>query len=146
MVRLSFIEKRFVFQYKLWKYRLFRFFYFQKYRNFIGSTCSKWTKLGMENHQCNENEKQKEFFLYSLPRKKISFSYGNLRFFQISNFKNRSFLSGQEVVQIKPNLVWSILRVGRLWFKKYGPPNFHRKKIVFQPEILTFSIFLYSKI
>ena len=36
---------------------------------------------------------------------------------------------GQEVLQIKPNLVWSILRVGRLWDKKNGPPNFHRKKV-----------------
>ena len=33
--------------------------------------------------------------------------------------------SGQEVLQIKPNLVWSILRVGRLWDKKNDPPNFH---------------------
>ena len=57
--------------------------------------------------------RQKKFW-YSLPRKKVSFSYGNLRSFQISNFKNRSFLSGQEVVQIKPNLVWSIPGVGRL--------------------------------
>ena len=53
-------------------------------------------------------------FWYSLPRKKVSFSYGNLRLFQISNFKNKSFLTGQEVVQIKPNLVCSIPRVGRL--------------------------------
>ena len=53
-------------------------------------------------------------FWYSLPRKKVSFSYGNLRLFQISNFKNKSFLTGQEVVQIKPNLVCSIPRVVRL--------------------------------
>ena len=50
---------------------------------------------------------------HSLPRKKVSFSYGNLGLFQISNFKNRSFLSVQEVVQIKPNLVWGIPFVGR---------------------------------
>ena len=128
MVRLTFIEKKSYFNRKYWR---FRFFYIQKYRNFIGSNCSKLTKHGMENHQCNESEKQKEFFLYSLPRKKISFSYGNLRLFQIRNFKNRSFLSGQEVVQIKPNLVWSIHRVGRLWDKKNGPPNFSRKSSYF---------------
>ena len=69
----------------------------------------------------------KKNFLYSLPWKKISFSCGNLQFFQISNFKNRSFLSGQEIVQIKPNLVWSIPRVGKLWDKKNGPPNFSSK-------------------
>ena len=32
---------------------------------------------------------------YSLPRKKVSFSYGNLRNSRILNFKNRSFSSGQ---------------------------------------------------
>ena len=38
---------------------------------------------------------------------------GNLRISRITNFKNRSFISGQGVVQIDPNLVWSIPRVGR---------------------------------
>ena len=40
--------------------------------------------------------------------KKVSISYGNLRISQITNFKNRSFSSGQGVVQIEPNWVWSI--------------------------------------
>ena len=39
----------------------------------------------------------------NFPRKKISFSYGNLLLFQINNFKNRSFSSGQGVVQSEPN-------------------------------------------
>ena len=39
----------------------------------------------------------------NLPRKKVSFSYGNLLLFQINNFKNRSFSSGQGVVQSEPN-------------------------------------------
>ena len=98
----------------------------------------------MDNHQCNESVKQKEL-LYSLPRKKISFSYGNLRFFQIINFKNTSFLLGQEVVQIKLNLVWNIPKVGRLWDKSNGPPNFSRKKFVFQSEISTFWFFYFQK-
>ena len=42
----------------------------------------------------------KKIFWYSLPRKKVSFSYGNLRISQIMNFKNRSFSLGQGVVQI----------------------------------------------
>ena len=46
--------------------------------------------------------------------KKVRLSYGNLRISRLANFENRSFLSGQAVVQIKPNLVWSIPRVGRL--------------------------------
>ena len=33
----------------------------------------------------------KKNFWYSLLRKKVSFSFGNVRLFQISNFKNRSF-------------------------------------------------------
>ena len=47
-------------------------------------------------------------FWYSLPRKKVSFSYGNLRISRITNFENRSISSGQGVVQIRPNSVWSI--------------------------------------
>ena len=35
--------------------------------------------------------RDKKNFWYSLPRAKVSFSYGNVRFFQESNFKNRSF-------------------------------------------------------
>ena len=52
-----------------------------------------------------ENTKK---FCYSLSRKKVSCSYGNLRISQLANFKNRSFSSGQGIVQIEPNLVWSI--------------------------------------
>ena len=50
--------------------------------------------------------------------KKVSFSYGNLRISQITNFKNRSFSSGQGVVQSEPNLVWSISCVPRVSNKK----------------------------
>ena len=51
---------------------------------------------------------------YSLRRKKVSYSYGNLRISQITNFKNRSFSSGQGVVQSEPNLVWSISFMSRV--------------------------------
>ena len=54
------------------------------------------------------------------------------------------FLSGQEVLQIKPNLGWSILREGRLWDKKNGPPNFQRKKVcisIGKIDFFAFSIF-----
>ena len=56
----------------------------------------------------------KKIFWYSLPRKKVSFSYGNLRISQITNFKNRSFSLGQKVVQINPNSVCSIPCVPRV--------------------------------
>ena len=58
--------------------------------------------------------KTKRSFCYRLPGKKVSFSYGNLRISRIPNFKNRSFSSGQGLVQIEPNWVWSIPRVPRL--------------------------------
>ena len=57
-------------------------------------------------HGCLESKKKT--FCYSLPRKKVSFSYGNLLLFQINNFKNWFFSSGQGVVQSEPNWVWSI--------------------------------------
>ena len=63
--------------------------------------------------------------------KKVSVSYGNLLLFQINNFKNRSFLSGQGVVQNEPNSVWSIPCV----VKRRNRSNFwyslHRKKVSF---------------
>ena len=54
----------------------------------------------------------KKNFWYSLPRKKVRFSYGNLRISRITNFENRSFSLGQEVIQIERNSVWSIPCVG----------------------------------
>ena len=48
------LEKKFVFQSEISTYSLaIRLFYFQKYRNFIGSrSCSNQTKLGMEYPLC----------------------------------------------------------------------------------------------
>ena len=54
--------------------------------------------------ECNA----KEMFAIAFLGKKVKFSYGNLRISRIRNFKNRSFSSGQGVVQIKPNSAWSI--------------------------------------
>ena len=70
----------------------------------------------------------------SLPRKKISISYGTFWISRKMIFKNRSFLSGQEVVQIKPNLVWSIPRVGRFWDEKNCPRKFSKKSSYFNRE------------
>ena len=75
------LGKKFVFNRK---YRLIRLFYFQKYRNFIGSrSCPNLTKLGMEYPMCAQIVKQKDF-CYSLPRKKVSIAYGNLLLFRIN--------------------------------------------------------------
>ena len=45
---------------------------------------------------------------HSLSRKKVRISIGNFDFFAYSIFKNIKNLSDQGVVQIEPNLVWSI--------------------------------------
>ena len=66
------------------KYRLNRLFYFQKYRNFIGSrSCPNLTKLGIEYPMCAQIVKQKEFLL-QLAQKKVSIAYGNLLLFRIN--------------------------------------------------------------
>ena len=52
---LACLGEEFVFQPEISTYsHIIRFFYFQKYRNFIWSrSCSNQTKLGMENPLCN---------------------------------------------------------------------------------------------
>ena len=49
-----------------------------------------------------------------LPRKKVRISIGNIDFLAYSIFKNIKISSGQGVVQIKPNVVWSIPYVSRV--------------------------------
>ena len=52
--------------------------------------------------------KAKRIFGIACLGKKVSFSYGNFDLFAYSIFKNIEISSGQGVVQIEPNLVWSI--------------------------------------
>ena len=61
----------------------------------------------------------------------MSISYGTFWISRKRNFKNRSFLSDQKVVQIKPNLVWRIPRVGRLWDRKSFWYSLPRKQVSF---------------
>ena len=69
---------------------------------------SNQTRYGL-SHVHLESRTKRVFAIACLgKKKKVSFSYGNLRIFRIFNFKNRSFSSGQGVVEIKPNWVWSI--------------------------------------
>ena len=66
-------------------------------------------------HGCLEF-KTKKNFLVKLASEKSYGSYGNLRISRKTktNFKNRFFSSGQEVIQIEPNWVWSIPWVPRV--------------------------------
>ena len=56
----------------------------------------------------------KRMVLVSFPRKKVRISIGIFDLFAYSIFKNIEILSGQGVVQIKPNSVWSIPWVCRV--------------------------------
>ena len=58
--------------------------------------------------------KTKKNFGYSLPRKNFVFQSDIRLLFAYSIFKNIEILSGQEVVQIEPNSVWSITFVPRV--------------------------------
>ena len=50
--------------------------------------------------------------------KKVCISIGNFGLFGYSIFKNIEILSGQRIVQIKANMVWSIPCVPRAESKK----------------------------
>ena len=63
-------------------------------------------------HGCLESKTERTCGIAWLGKKLVL--YGNLLLFQINNFKNRSFSSGQGVVQSEPNWVWSIPWVPRV--------------------------------
>ena len=112
------LGKKFIFQSDISAYSLIiRLFYLQKYRNFIGSrSCPNRTKLGMEYPVCTQSVKRKEF-LSQLFYKKISFFNRKFRLIRLLYadciFKNIETLSGQGIVQIERNSVWSIPYVHR---------------------------------
>ena len=56
----------------------------------------------MEYPPCNKSVRQK-YFCYSLPRKKVGVSIGNMDLFAYSILKNIENSSGQGVVQSEPN-------------------------------------------
>ena len=75
---------------------------------------------------------------YSLPRKKVRISIGNIDFFAYSIFKNIEILLGQGVVQIRPNLAWSIISAVRAQNEKDFWYSLPRKKLDFHTEISEF--------
>ena len=92
-------------------------------------SCSNQTKLSMDYHHCSQSAKKKSFW-YILLGKKRKFSYGTLGISRLANFKNRFFSSGQGVVQIKPNSVWSITVVVKVS---------NKKNLLFAKEKVSFS-------
>ena len=128
------------------KFRLIRLFYFQKYINFFGSrSCPNRTKPGMEYPMCSQSVKQKEF-LVQLVQEKSSYFNRNVRLIRLFYFqKSRNFI-GKELsisnqtrygvshvyLECKTKRIFGIACLG--------------KKFVFQSEISTYSLILFSKI
>ena len=132
------------------KYRLIRLFYFQKYRNFIGSrSCPNLTKLGMEYPMCAQIVKQKEFLL-QLAQEKSQFC---IRKFAIISNKFA-------ILILKIGLIRRVKELSKSNHTRYGVFHVYLeskierifaiaclgKKFVFQSEIQTYSLILFSKI
>ena len=91
------LGKKFVFQSEISAYSLFiRLFYFQNYRNFIGSrSCPNRTNHGMEYPMCIQSVKQKDF-LSQLVYKKSSFFNRKFRLIRLFYFrKYRNFIGSR---------------------------------------------------
>ena len=88
----------------------------------------------------------KKKFWYSLPRKKVSFSYGNLRLFQIINLKKRSFDQVKELFKVNQICIPDYQYYFGCNAKRMVHLTFLEKKFVFQSEISTYSFILFSKI
>ena len=81
---------------------------------FISSRiCPNQAKLGMKYTLFIKRLGKTELLLY-LVLEKVIISFGNLRVSRLTNFKNSTFSSGQGVVQINPNSVWSVNSVLRV--------------------------------
>ena len=123
------LGKKSVFHTEIFEFRYYRILKIGIFHRVKKLFKSNQTQYGVSHVYLKS--KTKRFFCYSLPRKNVSISYENLRISLLPNFKNKSFSSGQGVVQIKPNLVWSIPKVGRLCNKKNFWNSLPRKKVSF---------------
>ena len=89
MIHLTFLEKKFVFQSEISTYSLILFF-----KNIEISSAQGVVQIKPNwewSIPCVGRAQEERKFWYSLPRKEVGFSYGNLRLFQIIKFKKRSF-------------------------------------------------------
>ena len=132
------------------EFQLLRLFYFQKYRNFIGTrNCPKRTKLGMEYPMCTQSVKQKEF-LVQLVQKKVRISIGNIDLFVY--YTLILFSKIQKFYRVKELSKSNQTRYGvsRVYLERKTKRTFViaclQKKFVFQSEISTYSVILFSKI
>ena len=131
------------------KYRLIRLFYFQKYRNFIGSrSCPNLTKLAMEYPMCAQIVKQK-YFLLQLAQEKSQYC---IRKFAIISNKFA-------ILILKIGLIRRVKELSKSNHTRFGVSHVYLeskierifaiaclgKKFVFQSEILTYSLILLQK-
>ena len=144
---LAWLGKKFVFQSEISAYSLIiRLFYFQKYRNFIGSRrCPNRANHGMEYPMCTQSVKRKEF-LVQLVYKRSSFSNRKFRLIRLFYFqKYRNFIESRscpnrtKLGMVYPMCTQSVKR-------KHFLEQLVYKKFVFQSEISTYSVILFSKI
>ena len=132
------------------KYRLIRLFYFQKHRNFIGSrSCPNLTKLDIEYPMCAQIVKQNEFLLQLAQEKS---QYCIRKFAIISN----KFA----ILILKIGLSRRAKELSKSNHTRYGVSHVYLeskierifaiaclgKKFVFQSELQTYSLILFSKI
>ena len=99
-------EKKLVFHTEICEFREYRILKIGLFHRV--KDLSKLNQTGYEVYHGYLDCKTKKNFCDSLRRKKVSFSYVNLRISRIPNFENRSFSSGQGLVQIERKSVWSI--------------------------------------
>ena len=78
-----------------------------------------------------ESNTKRIFGIACVGKKLVFHTDGNLRISRIKNFKNRSFSSGQEFLQIEPISVWSIPCAPRVWNKKNFWYSLSGKKVRF---------------
>ena len=128
------------------KFRLLRLFYFQKYRNFIGTrNCPKRTELGMEYPICTQSVKEKKFW-YSQSWKKVRISIGYfgllayhalILFSKIQKFYRVKGLSKSNQTRYGVSRVYLERKTKRIFVIACLGKNF-----VFQSEISTYSLII----
>ena len=97
------LGKKFVFQSEISSYSLILFL--KNIEILSGQGVVQIKPNSLWSIPCVPRVYNKKNFCYSLPRKKVRISIGNIQLFAYSIFKNIEILSGQGVVQIKPNSV-----------------------------------------
>ena len=132
MVHLTFLQKNFVFQSKISTYSLIiRLFYFQKTEILLGQGVVQFKPKSAWSIACVPRFKNKKNFCYSLPRKNVCFTYGNLRISRITNFKIGLFHQVKELFEVNQIHIPDYQYYLSFNAKKMVRLNFLEKKVSF---------------